>query len=223
MSKLLVVEDESSTQELIVDALKSANYVVDAVSNVTDARAYIQSVHYDVLVLDWQLPDGSGVEICSWLRSEGNNVPVILLTARTKIGDKVDGLDSGADDYLTKPFDARELLARVAALLRRPAQTYVKVVSARGISLDFLNHIAHRDDVDLNLNRKEFALLELFMRNPGRVFSTDELAGRVWSTESDASVETIRQTILRLRQKIEADPQNPLIRTIRGVGYRFET
>jgi OmpR-family two-component system manganese-sensing response regulator len=222
LSKLLVVEDESSTQELIVDALKSANYVVDAVSNAADARAYIQSVHYDALVLDWQLPDGSGLEICSWLRSEGNTVPVIMLTARTKIGDKIDGLDSGADDYLTKPFDARELLARVAALLRRPAQTYVKVVSARGIALDFINHIAHRDGADLNLNRKEFALLELFMRNPGRVFSTDDLAGRVWSTESDASVETIRQTILRLRQKIEIDSQNPLIRTIRGVGYRFE-
>ena len=114
--------------------------------------------------------DGSGVELCSWLRGEGNAVPVILLTARAQIGDKVDGLDSGADDYLTKPFDARELLARVAALLRRPAQNYVKIVTARGISLDFVNHIASRDDKDLNLNRKEFSLLELFMRNPSRVF-----------------------------------------------------
>jgi DNA-binding response OmpR family regulator len=222
LSKLLVVEDESSTRELIVDALKSASYIVDAVSTAHDARSYIQSVPYDVLVLDWQLPDGSGVEICTWLRGEGNNVPVILLTARTKIDDKVEGLDAGADDYLTKPFDGRELLARVAALLRRPHQTYVKVVSARGISLDIVNRLVHRDGVDLNLNKKEFALLELFMRNPSRVFSPDELAERVWSTESDASVETIRQTILRLRQKIEVDPQKPIIRTIRGVGYRFE-
>ena len=222
MAKLLVLEDESSTRELIYDALHGANYIVDAVSNVEDARAYIKSVQYDLLVLDWQLPDGSGVELCSSLRGDGNSTPVLLLTARSQIGDKVTGLDSGADDYLTKPFDARELLARIAAMLRRPQQSYHKVISGRDISLDFVNHIATRDNVDLNLNRKEFALLELFMRNQSRVFSADELSSRVWNTDSDASVETVRQTILRLRQKIELDPKNPMIRTIRGVGYRFE-
>jgi DNA-binding response OmpR family regulator len=222
LAKLLVMEDESSTRELICDALLSANYVVDAVATVADAKNYAVSIHYDLLVFDWQLPDGSGVELCSWLREQGQNTPVLMLTARSNIGDKVTGLDSGADDYLTKPFDQRELLARVAAMLRRPQQAVNKIISARDISLDSINHVAMRGDVDLKLNRKEFNLLDLFMRNPNRVFSPDDLSSRVWETDNDASVETVRQTILRLRQKIEADPQKPIIRTIRGVGYRFE-
>jgi DNA-binding response OmpR family regulator len=121
------MEDESSTRELICDALLSANYVVDAVATVADAKNYAVSIHYDLLVFDWQLPDGSGVELCSWLREQGQNTPVLMLTARSNIGDKVTGLDSGADDYLTKPFDQRELLARVAAMLRRPQQAVNKI------------------------------------------------------------------------------------------------
>ncbi|MBU6451758.1 MAG: response regulator transcription factor [Cyanobacteria bacterium REEB67] len=222
MSKVLIVEDDISIANVVKDALSDNKYNVDMVHNGADARAYLSSVQYDLIIFDWQLPDCSGIELCNEFRAGGGAAPVLFLTGRNTVPDRITGLDSGADDYLTKPFDVRELLSRVRALLRRPPSVTYKTVKARNIELDPVNHVVTMAGAELKLYPKEFSLLELFIRHPQRVFSPDDLLSKVWPTDSDASIETVRTTILRLRQKVEADPENPLIRTIRGVGYRLE-
>jgi DNA-binding response OmpR family regulator len=222
LSKVLIVEDDISIANVVKDALSDNKYNVDMVHNGADARAYLSSVQYDLIIFDWQLPDCSGIELCNEFRAGGGAAPVLFLTGRNTVPDRITGLDSGADDYLTKPFDVRELLSRVRALLRRPPSVTYKTIKTRNIELDPVNHTVTMAGGELKLYPKEFSLLELFMRSPQRVFSPDDLLSKVWPTDSDASIETVRTTILRLRQKVEADPENPLIRTIRGVGYRLE-
>lgn len=222
MSKVLIVEDDQSIAQVVKDALSDSKYTVDMVHRGEDARAYLKSMTYDLIIFDWQLPDCSGIELCNEYRAGGGAAPVLFLTGRNAIPDRITGLDSGADDYLTKPFDVRELLSRVRALLRRPPSVTYKTIKVRNIELDPVNHIVTMAGPEIKLYPKEFSLLELFMRNPQRVFSPDDLLAKVWPTDSDASIETVRTTILRLRQKVENDPDNPLIRTIRGVGYRLE-
>ena len=138
------------------------------------------------------------------------------------MNDKVTGLESGADDYLTKPFDMRELLSRVRAILRRPPVVGYKTIQVRDIELDPVEHTVKMAGSELKLYPKEFSLLQLFMLHPKQVFSADDLLDRVWPTDSEASIETVRQTILRLRQKVERDTESPLIQTVRGFGYRLE-
>jgi DNA-binding response OmpR family regulator len=221
--KILIVEDDAGIADSIAEALLRERYVVDKVDNVTSGDSYLKSIEYDVVVLDWQLPDGEGIDLCRAYRNHGGTAPILMLTARSGIEDKLTGLDMGADDYLTKPFEMGELLARVRALLRRPRVMQAKVFTARGITLDpakrMVKSAAHEE---LKLYPKEFALLELFMSNPGKVFSVNDLLDKVWPTDDDASVDTVRTTILRLRQKIESDDANPLIRTLRNVGYRLD-
>ncbi len=222
MSKILIVEDDESIANVVKDALSGSKYTVDMVYRGADARAYLTSITYDLIIFDWELPDCTGIQLCNEYRAGGGFAPVLFLTGRDAVPDRITGLDSGADDYLTKPFDVRELLSRVRALLRRPPAVTHKTIKARNIELDPVNHVVTLAGPEIKLYPKEFALLELFMRNPQRVFSPDDLLTKVWPTDSDASIETVRTTILRLRQKVEADPDNPLIRTIRGVGYRLE-
>ncbi|MBS1992941.1 MAG: response regulator transcription factor [Cyanobacteria bacterium SZAS LIN-2] len=222
MSKVLIVEDDQSIAQVVKDALSDSKYTVDMVHRGEDARAYLRSVTYDLIIFDWQLPDCSGIELCNEYRAAGGASPVLFLTGRNAVPDRIVGLDSGADDYLTKPFDVRELLSRVRALLRRPPSVTYKTLKVRNIELDPVNHVVTMAGAEIKLYPKEFSLLELFMRNPQRVFSADDLLAKVWPTDSDASIETARTTILRLRQKVENDAENPLIRTIRGVGYRLE-
>lgn len=222
MPKILIVEDDPGIADSIAEALLRERYVVDKVDNVTSGDSYLKSIDYDVIVLDWQLPDGEGVDLCRAYRNLGGTAPILMLTARSTTADKLTGLDMGADDYLTKPFDMTELLARVRALLRRPRVMLSKVLTARGITLDPTTRAVKQSNEELKLYPKEFALLELLMANPGKVFSVNELLDKVWPTDGDASVETVRTTILRLRQKIETDEANPLIRTLRNVGYRLD-
>ena len=219
---MLIVEDDTSIANVVKDALSESMHNVDMVHNGADARAYLGSVQYDLIVFDWQLPDCTGIELCNEYRAGGGTAPVLFLTGRNTVPDRITGLDSGADDYLTKPFDVRELLSRVRALMRRPPALTYKGLTVRNIELDPVNHRVSMTGVEVKLYPKEFALLELFMRNPQRVFSADDLLSKVWPTDSEASIETVRTTILRLRQKIENDPENPLLRTVRGVGYRLE-
>lgn len=222
MAKLLVVEDDEELAKLVSGALQDSQYVVDVVHNATDAKAYLKSVTYDLLVLDWQLPDGTGLDICYEYRRMKGAGGVLFLTGRSEMGDKVSGLDAGADDYLTKPFDMRELMSRVRALLRRPPVVQYKTIVIRDIELDPVEHRVTMAGAELKLYPKEFSLLQLFMLHPKQVFSADDLLDRVWPTDSDASIETVRQTILRLRQKVEREEEAPLIQTVRGFGYRLE-
>ncbi len=224
MAKILIVEDDESLGPVIEQVLTDERHLVDRVLNVADCKAYLDSVTYDMLVVDWNLPDGSGVDVCMEYRRKGGTSPILMLTGRTDVDDKVSGLDAGADDYLTKPFHTRELTSRVRALLRRPPVVTNKILKARDITLDPLGHTVKRGDEVLKLYPKEFTLLELFMRNPNRLFSANDLLDRVWPTDSDASVETVRTTIQRLRQRVESEDDNkqPLIQTVRGVGYRLQ-
>lgn len=222
LAKLLVVEDDTELATLVVSSLTDAQYTVDVVHNAKDATAYVQSVTYDLLVLDWQLPDGTGLDICMEYRRAKGTGAVLFLTGRSEMNDKVTGLDAGADDYLTKPFDMRELLSRVRALLRRPPVATYKTIVVRDIELDPVEHSVKMAGAELKLYPKEFSLLQLFMLHPKQVFSADDLLDRVWPTDSDASIETVRQTILRLRQKVERESEAPLIQTVRGFGYRLE-
>lgn len=222
MAKLLLVDDDEELVTVVEKVLLDEKYVVDKVFTGADAKAYIAAVNYDLIILDWNLPDAVGVNICMDYRSDGGKTPILFLTGQAGIDQKVSGLDAGADDYLTKPFAMGELLSRVRALLRRPVEVRSSTITARDIVLDPRTHTISKAGVDLKLYPKEFSLLELFLLHPNQVFSVDDLLDRVWPTDGDASVETVRQTILRLRQKIESGERNPLIQTIRGVGYRLQ-
>jgi DNA-binding response OmpR family regulator len=222
LAKILLVDDDEGLVSVIEKVLIDEKYVIDKVFTGADARAYMAAVSYDLIILDWNLPDAVGVDICMAYRGEGGKVPILFLTGQSGIDTKVSGLDAGADDYLTKPFAMGELLSRVRALLRRPLEVRHNTVTARDIVLDPRTHTITKAGVDLKLYPKEFSLLELFLLHPNQVFSVDDLLNRVWPTDDDASVETVRQTILRLRQKIENEEKNPLIQTIRGVGYRLQ-
>jgi DNA-binding response OmpR family regulator len=197
-------------------------FTVEMVHSAQDATAYLESVEYDLIIMDWELGDQTGVEVCRKYRQKGGSAPILFLTGKKEVEDKMVGLDAGGDDYLTKPFHAGELVARVRALLRRPIKIDYKPLVVRDLELDSVNHTVKRNGEEIKLYPKEFLLLELFMRSPQRVFSGDYLLGKVWPTDSEASIETVRMTMVRLRQKVEVDPSNPLIRTIRGVGYRLD-
>jgi DNA-binding response OmpR family regulator len=179
-------------------------------------------VTFDLLILDWELPDGTGLDICLEYRRAKGTGGVLFLTGRSHINDKLTGLESGADDYLTKPFDMRELLSRDRAILRRPSVVGCKTITVRDIELDPVEHSVKMAGSELKLYPKEFSLLQLFMLHPKQVFSPDDLLNRVWPTDSEASIETVRQTILRLRQKVERETEAPLIQTVRGFGYRLQ-
>ena len=222
MSKILIVEDDLAMAEVVKDSLAGNMFVIEMVHTAGDANAYLETIEYDLIILDWNLGGETGLEVCRKYRQRGGSSPILFLTGKNEIEDKMDGLDAGGDDYLTKPFHAGELVARVRALLRRPHKIDYKPLSVRDLELDTVNHTVKRNGVEIKLYPKEFSLLELFMRNPMRVFSGDYLLSKVWPTDSEASIETVRMTMVRLRQKVEDDPSNPLIRTIRGVGYRMD-
>lgn len=221
MAKILIIEDDVAVADLVVSALKSEKHTIDKVHTGADGVHYLASGNYDLLILDWQLPDTTGPKICSQYREEGGRSPVLFLTGKSAVTDRVVGLDAGADDYLVKPFDERELQSRVRALLRRLPMSETRTYAVRDIELDPDKRTVFKSGIVVNLFPKEFNILELMMKNPGRVFSADELLDKVWSTDQDASIDTVRTTFVRLRQKIDCDSP-PLIRTIRNVGYRLE-
>jgi len=221
MAKILVVEDDTDLSVMIVDYLRLHKHTVDAVHDGEAAKSYITTSSFDLILLDWQLPGCSGLSICHDFRRAGGNTPILFLTGRDALVDKEAGLDSGADDYLTKPFHLGELGARVRALLRRVPVMQYKELRARDIVLDISTHRVMKKDSELKLYPKEFALLEFFLRHPNQIFDAEALMNKVWTTESESSVHTVRQCLLRLRQRIENDFERPYIETIRGVGYRF--
>lgn len=221
MAKLLIVEDDTELCGMIEDWLSHEHYQVEVTHNGREAQERLTFYQYDLILLDLELPGMTGLEICKAFRAQGGKTPILMLTGRKSIDDKEAGLDSGADDYLTKPFHMKELSARVRAILRRSTGQTTNVLKAGPVELDPISFRVTRNGEDIHLQKKEFALLEFLMRNPNRVFSADALLERVWASESDATGEAIRTCMKRLRQKIDEPEKESIIRTVHGVGYKL--
>lgn len=223
MAKILFAEDDTQLSTLVDDWLCSEHHTVELVSNGRDAWDLLHASKYDLLILDWNIPGMSGVQICAEYRNEGGTSPVLLLTGKDKIEEKEEGLDAGADDYLTKPFHLRELSARVRALLRRPSSVTKSVLSAGNLELDVAACRVSKEGRQIELFPKEMALLEFFMRHPNQVFSIEALQERIWASDSESSPEAVRVHIARLRSKIQDQGEQPLLKTVHRQGYMLET
>jgi len=220
--RILLVEDEKKMSSFIDRGLREEGFAVDAAFDGETGWDYANTNDYDLIILDLMLPKMNGIAVCSKIREKGLRVPVLMLTARDAVEDKVKGLDAGADDYLTKPFAFDELLARIRALMRRPQTLEQEVVlAAGGVKLDLLARRVWVADREVNLSQKEFALLEFLMRKKGEVVSRAQIAEHVWDLHFDPMSNTIDVFINFLRKKIDAGRDKSLIETVRGSGYRF--
>jgi DNA-binding response OmpR family regulator len=219
--KLLIVEDEPRMGTFIVKALTEQSYTVQLVRTCAAARDALAEAPVDAVVLDLGLPDGDGLDLLREWRASGFNEPVLILSARDAMEDRVSGLNLGADDYLPKPFGMDELLARVRSLLRRHAGVKTTVLTSGDIRLDLLARTVTNNGQRVVLTNREFALLELFLQNPGRVLTRTFIAERVWQASYDLGTNLIDVYVRRLRQKFEAAGQEPIIQTVRGMGYQL--
>jgi len=221
--KLLVVEDEVIIAKALKKGLEQEKYIVDVAHTGTEGFDLALSENYDAVILDILLPEMDGITVCKKLRSEKKMMPILLLTARDQIGDKVKGLDIGADDYLTKPFAFEELVARIKALLRRPALLSEEVLISGDLRLNTQTFAVDRARQTIPLSHKEFSLLEFMLRHPGQVITKDLLIAQVWDYDSDILPNTVEVTIRNLRKKIDIAFPNlkPLITTRRGYGYKL--
>jgi two-component system OmpR family response regulator len=219
--RVLVVEDEPKMASLLERGLAEEGYAIDAVANAVDALWAATENSYDAIILDVMLPDLDGFEVCRRLRSEGCWAPVLMLTARDSVPDRVGGLDAGADDYLTKPFAFSELFARLRALVRRGAGKRPAVVRAGDLALDPATRRVCRGDVPIELTTKEFALLEYLMRRPGEVLTRSRLIEHVWDFGYEGDSNVVDVYVRYLRQKIDRPFGRDSIETLRGTGYRL--
>jgi two-component system OmpR family response regulator len=219
--RLLVVEDDPSMVELLRRALEREAYAVDVVGTGDEALWAVNEHPYDAVVLDVMIPAPDGFAVVRRLRADGRQVPVLMLTARDAVGDRVTGLDAGADDYLTKPFAVSELFARVRALVRRGPAARPPYLTVRDLLLDPSTHTATRAGRNLDLTPKAFALLEYLMHRPGEVVSRTELLDHVWDFAYDGSSNVVDAYVSRLRDAVDKPFDEPLIETVRGVGYRL--
>ncbi|MCL6595592.1 MAG: response regulator transcription factor [Firmicutes bacterium] len=223
--KLLVVEDDPRISALLVKGLARAGHVADVAPTAAEARRLAADGSYDVILLDVMLPDGDGFDLCRTLREEGDPTPVLMLTARDGVEDKVGGLGAGADDYLTKPFAFEELVARLQALARRPRDTLRPAgpVRAGALELDPATGAARCAGVPVNLTPRLFAVLELLARNAGRVVDRDTLLARAWQTDFEPEANVVEAAVARLRAKLARCAGGRVrIGTVRGRGYRLE-
>ncbi|MEQ9549310.1 MAG: two-component system response regulator RppA [Coleofasciculus sp. G3-WIS-01] len=222
--RILLVDDEVELTDPLSRVLKREGYEVDvAYEGQSGCQLAIQS-DYDLLILDWMLPHQSGLELCQQLRSHGKTTPVLFLTAKDTLDDRVMGLDAGADDYLVKPFELRELLARVRALLRRKAamETNAPIrLRVASLELDVENQLAYRNGRLIELSEKETQLLDYFMRHSGQLLTHGEIYQQLWQDEEQPSSNVLAALVRLLRRKIEGSGEAPLIHTVYGKGYRF--
>lgn len=219
--KILVVEDERKVAAFVAQALNEQAYTTRVVGSCAAARAALAESPQDAVVLDLGLPDGDGLDLLAEWRAAGFNEPVLILSARDAVTDRITGLNRGADDYLPKPFSVDELLARVRSLLRRQAGAKATVLTFRGLRLDLLARELRLDGQAVELTSKEFALAELFLQNPGRVLTRTLIAEKVWEASYDMETNLIDVYLRRLRAKLEKPGQPPLFKTIRGTGYQL--
>ena len=220
--RILVVEDDPDMSRFIERGLREQSYAVDAVATGDAAIEAAVTAAYDVIILDAMIPPPDGFEVCRQLRAQGIGATILMLTARDSVADRVEGLDSGADDYLVKPFEFAELLARLRALLRRRGVRQYPVIEVGDLRLDTRSHRVTRGGDELPLTTKEYALLEYLSVNAGRVMGREEIAEHVWSDEFDPFSNLIEVYIGRLRRIVDRDRKVKLIHTIRGSGYILE-
>jgi two-component system copper resistance phosphate regulon response regulator CusR len=217
--RILLVEDEPRVANFIAKGLREQSYAVDLATDGEEALYQADVNAYDLIILDVMTPKKNGFEVCRELRKKGERTPVLMLTARDAVDDRVLGLDSGADDYLTKPFEFKELLARLRALLRRPAEYRPDVLQVADLLLNTADHSATRAGRPIALTAKEYSLLELFLLRSGRILTREEIASRVWDENFDSASNVIDVYVRRLRKKIDEGFDVPLIHTRRGEGY----
>lgn len=217
--RVLVVEDDPEVSDLLRRTISRAAGAVDLVATGADALRALRGTPYDAVVLDLGLPDMDGTEVCRRWRAEGGRTPVLMLTARGALGDRVSGLDSGADDYLVKPFEVEELLARLRALMRRPDVPLPVVQRFEDVTLEPATRQVRRGDREIPLSSREFALLAFLMRAPGRVFSRAQLLEHVWDDHFDPIGNAVDVLVGRVRRKLDPDGSRQLIHTVRGAGY----
>lgn len=224
MSKILLAEDEELIATTITDALNftSGLYTLEHVTSGKEALFRMQTYEYDLAILDWGLPELTGVEVCCQYRQNNGKVPILMLTGKGEDTDKEFGLDAGADDYLTKPFSMKELLARIRALLRRSPILVPSEIKIADLSLNTTTGQVTRAGVEVHLLPKELAVLQFLAKNKNQIVDVDALLNSVWSSESEASEDAVRQTIARLRRKIESVTGESAIKTVKGYGYVIE-
>lgn len=220
--KLLYAEDEVSMSEAVVDILTYHHYQVDAVYDGADALAYAETESYDGMILDIMMPKISGLEVLRQLRKRGVHTPVLLLTAKTEIEDRIQGLDMGADDYLPKPFAMGELLARIRAMLRRKEYFTPDILKLGNLCLNRQNYELSCKGQSFVLSKLEYRIMELFMLNKGVYFSTEELLTKVWGYDTEAEIGTVWVYISYLRKRLAALQANVVIQTKRNIGYMLE-
>ena len=220
--RLLLVEDERSLSRAVTEILKKNNYAVDAVYDGLEAVEYLAAGNYDGVILDLMLPGLDGIGVLKKVRESGDRVPVLILTARSEVDDKVLGLDSGANDYLTKPFAARELLARIRAMTRSQTAQPTSRLTLGDLTLDTATFELSSPAGSIRLANREFQIMELLMSNPGRIIPTERLLERIWGYDSDAGSNVVWVYISYLRKKLTALGTNVRIRVTRGAGYSVE-
>lgn len=224
MSKILIIEDEKLLAREIQEWFEHEKYIVETATNGEEALSCLSVYKFDAIILDWMLPHTDGLQICKSYRASGGKTPILMLTARDSLECKELGLDSGADDYLTKPFQMKELAARIRALIRRSSRASESpLLKTRGLELDPLSHRVTRNGEELHLEPKEFNLLEFLMRHSNRTFSAEALIERVWESNTNASSDTLRAYIKSIRKKIDLPEQDSYIVTVHGVGYMIKS
>jgi DNA-binding response OmpR family regulator len=221
--QILVVEDDRGISSFLEKGLRAEGYVTVVAATAEEAISYLEEIErpIDLVLLDLGLPSGHGLEVLEQLRRDGHTMPVIVLTARAEIGDKVRGLNAGANDYVTKPFSFEELLARIRASIRTAEQPTASEIVVQDLRLDLLTKIAWRAGRRIDLAPREWALLELFMRHPSQILSRAQILGRVWDYSFDSGTNVVDVYVGYLRRKINGPGLAPMLFTIRGAGYRF--
>lgn len=220
--RVLVVEDQERINSFICKGLKEQGFVVDTTDNGDDGYALAITEPYDAIVLDIMLPGRDGLSILKNLRKRDNAVPVILLTARAELDERLEGLNLGADDYLTKPFYIEELIARLHTVVRRASGEPSHLLKAEDLLMDLVQHSVSRGGEEINLSMREFSLLEFLMRSPGRVLSRMQICEHVWNYTFDPDTNLVDVYIQRIRKKIDKEFDIKLVETVRGVGYRIK-
>jgi DNA-binding response OmpR family regulator len=222
MMRILVVEDEPNLASVIQRGLVGQGYQAPIAETGEDAVLFVRAEPIDLVLLDIALPDRDGHEVLAEIRRLRRDLPVIMVTARDDVASKIGALDRGADDYITKPFNFDELLARIRALTRRSDQAQAAAISWKGLHIDLLSHRVWRDELEVSLSRREFALLEYFARNPGRLLSRQQILAAVWDYDFEGESNVVDVYVRYLRNKLDHLHESSLFTTIRGSGYRFD-